>query len=196
MNANCAEICWVTYFGGRFSTSSTCSIFLKFSKYICETSIIQIQQRKLKNIFLAKNSKKSLYYKNCIGHCGDKFNFRVPIWEQNTETEKRNGFWYVIRKTHLYNVDSLQPHFYIVKLGFTGVDIIFLISALRHCGYSLELPQWSSSDEYPQSMFWAEIWKILEFLSEIFHFLVVKSSVYLNRLVFLMYGISEQNSFI
>ena len=32
-------------------------------------------------------------------------------------------------KTCLYNFDSLKSHFYIVKLGFTGVHIIFLISA-------------------------------------------------------------------
>ena len=31
-----------------------------------------------------------------------------------------------ITKTHLYNFDTLKPHFYIVKLGFTGVYIIFL----------------------------------------------------------------------
>ena len=37
----------------------------------------------------------------------------------------RNG----ITKTCLYNFDPLKPHFYIVKLGFTGVCIIFLISA-------------------------------------------------------------------
>ena len=31
---------------------------------------------------------------------------------------------------------------------------IFLISAQNiDCGYSLELPQWGSSNEYPQSMF-------------------------------------------
>ena len=34
-----------------------------------------------------------------------------------------------ITKTYLYNFDPLKPHFYIVKLGFTGVCIIFLISA-------------------------------------------------------------------
>ena len=34
-----------------------------------------------------------------------------------------------ITKTRLYNFDPLKPHFYIVKLGFTGVYIIFLISA-------------------------------------------------------------------
>ena len=37
-----------------------------------------------------------------------------------------------IRKTYLYNFDSLKPHFYIVKLGFTGVYIIVLISAQKH----------------------------------------------------------------
>ena len=35
-------------------------------------------------------------------------------------------------------------------------------------------------------MFWAEIWKISEFLSENFQFLVMKSSIYLNRRVFAM----------
>ena len=39
---------------------------------------------------------------------------------------------HVIAKTYLYNFDPLKPHFYIVKLGFTGVYIIFLISAQKH----------------------------------------------------------------
>ena len=30
----------------------------------------------------------------------------------------------LITKTYLYNFDPLKPHFYIVKLGFTGVYII------------------------------------------------------------------------
>ena len=30
-----------------------------------------------------------------------------------------------ITKTCLYNFDPLKPHFYIIKLGFTGVYIIF-----------------------------------------------------------------------
>ena len=37
-----------------------------------------------------------------------------------------------ITKTYLYNFDPLKPHFYIVKLGFTGVYIVFLISAQKH----------------------------------------------------------------
>ena len=63
-----------------------------------------------------------------------------------------------ITKTRLYNFDPLKPHFYTVKLGFMGVYIIFLISAqIKDCGYSLEPPHRGGSNEYPQSMFWAEI---------------------------------------
>ena len=48
----------------------------------------------------------------------------------------------IIKKTYLYNFDPLKPHFYIVKLGFAGVYIIFHISAQNiDCGYSLELPR-------------------------------------------------------
>ena len=69
-----------------------------------------------------------------------------------------------ITKTCLYIFDLLKPHFYIVKLGFTGVIIIFLISAQnKDCGYSLEPPRRGGSNEYSQSMFWAESWKISEF---------------------------------
>ena len=39
-----------------------------------------------------------------------------------------------ITKIRLYNIDPLKPHFYIVKLGFTGVYmyINFVISAQKH----------------------------------------------------------------
>ena len=37
-----------------------------------------------------------------------------------------------ITKTCLYNFVPLKPHFYTVKLGFTGVYIIFLIYAQKH----------------------------------------------------------------
>ena len=77
-----------------------------------------------------------------------------------------------ITKTCLYNLDPLKPHFYIVKLGFTGVyiDEAALTSTHNLCfqqktdyGYSLEPPHRGGSNEYPQSMFWAETWKISEF---------------------------------
>ena len=38
----------------------------------------------------------------------------------------------VVTKQRLYHFDPLKLHFYIVKLGFTGVYIIFLISAQKH----------------------------------------------------------------
>ena len=60
----------------------------------------------------------------------------------------------LITKTCLYSFDPLKPHFYIVKLGFTGVYIIFLILLENiDCGYSLEPPRRGGSNEYPQSMF-------------------------------------------
>ena len=91
-----------------------------------------------------------------------------------------------IRKTCPYNFDPLKPHFYIVKLGFTRVYIIVFLFLLKNidCGYSLEPPQWGGSNDCLQSMFWAEIWNISEFVTENFQFLVTKFSIYLNRRVF------------
>ena len=61
---------------------------------------------------------------------------------------------HIITKTRLYSFDPLKPHFHIVKLGFAGVYIIFLISAQKHrLWYSLEPPRRGGSNEYPQSMF-------------------------------------------
>ena len=91
---------------------------------------------------------------------------------------KRKSQTLSITKTYLYNFDPLQPHFYIVKLGFTGVYIIFLISAQKHiyCGYSLE----STIYVLCRNM------KNIRILFENFQFLVVKFSIYLNRRVFVM----------
>ena len=75
-----------------------------------------------------------------------------------------------ITKTRLYNFDPIKPHFYIVKLGFTGVYIIFLFLLKNiDCGYSLN--SLNRSNEYPQSMFWTEIRKKLAFFyMKIFNF--------------------------
>ena len=43
-----------------------------------------------------------------------------------------------ITKTCLYNFEPLKPHLYIVKLVFTRVYIIFLISAQKHRLWILE----------------------------------------------------------
>ena len=51
-------------------------------------------------------------------------------------------------------------------MGFKGVYIIFLIFLIfaqnMDYRYLLEPHQWGGSNKYPQSMFWAEIWKISE----------------------------------
>ena len=47
-------------------------------------------------------------------------------------SSKKKTFFRFITKTCLYKIDPLKPHFYIVKLGFTGVYIIFLISVQKH----------------------------------------------------------------
>ena len=93
-----------------------------------------------------------------------------------------------ITKTCLYNFDPLKPHFYIVKLGFTGICIIFLISAQNiDCGYSLEPPHRGGPNEYPQSMFLSRNMKSMSFFYlKNFQFLEVKFSVYWNRRVFVM----------
>ena len=85
-------------------------------------------------------------------------------------------------KTRLYNFDPLKHHFYIVKLGFTGVYIIFLISAQKtYFGYSLEPPCQGGSNECPQFE------EYQSFKSENFQFLELKFSIYLNRHVFVMW---------
>ena len=97
------------------------------------------------------------------------FDFRLkPLLHQRTSKLKD-------RRVHFSNHHENMPiwiwppstPFSIVKLGFTGVYIIFLILLNNiDCGYSLEPPHRGGSNEYPQSMFWAEIWKISGFISE------------------------------
>ena len=88
-----------------------------------------------------------------------------------------------ITKTCLYNFDPLKPHFYIVKLGFTGVCIIFLISAQKHRLWVLGEAVLTSTHNL---CFEQKFEKYQIFLSENFKFLEVKFSVYLNRHVFVM----------
>ena len=50
------------------------------------------------------------------------FHFNIPTLDTTLN----------ITKSCLYNFDPLKSHFYIVKVGFTGVYIIFFISAQKH----------------------------------------------------------------
>ena len=57
-------------------------------------------------------------------------------------------------RKHIYIILTHKPHFYVVKLGFTWVNIIFIIFAQNiDCGYLLEPPRRGGSNEYPQSKF-------------------------------------------
>ena len=77
-----------------------------------------------------------------------------------------------------------------VKLGFTGYTLFFLFLPQNiDCGYPLEPSHRGGSNEYPKSVFRAEIWKISAFIIWFFFFSVfgVKFSIYLNRRVFVMW---------
>ena len=52
------------------------------------------------------------------------------------------------------NLDPLKPYFYTVKLGFTELYIIFLISAQKHRLWVLIRITSGGSNKYSQSMFW------------------------------------------
>ena len=69
-----------------------------------------------------------------------------------------------------------------------GIYIFLFLVKNLDCGYLLERPRRGGSNEYPQSMFWAEIRKIIAFfLPDNFQFFGVKFfSIYLNRHVLVM----------
>ena len=73
------------------------------------------------------------------------------------EQQHYSGEFFIVRnitKTRRYNIDPLKPHFYVIKLGFTGYTLFFLFLLKNiDCGYSLEPPRRGGSNVYPQSMF-------------------------------------------
>ena len=112
---------------------------------------------------------------------------------QQTVNDELTSISVCITKTCLYNFDPLKPHFYIVKLGLTGVYIIFLISAQNiDCEYSLEPPRRGGSNEYPQSVLSRNMKYIRVFYLKIFRFLEAKFSIYLNKRVFVMQACANE----
>ena len=105
-----------------------------------------MKQSNLLDIFLRKSLLQSLF-----GAPGEK---KCENCSENDYIPLVSSHVPAITRTCLYNVDPLEPHFYIVKLGFTGAYIIFLFLLKNiNCGYSLEPPRRGGSNEYPQSMF-------------------------------------------
>ena len=119
----------------------------------------------------------------------------APNENSNQRPHLRSLIWIFVarmQKLHhekyLYNFDPLKPHFFHSKTGVYRVYIIFLIFAQNHILWVLiRTVSAGGSKEYPQSMFWTEIWKnIRVFCLNFFQFLEVKFSIYLNRHVFVM----------
>ena len=67
-----------------------------------------------------------------VMHENKKFDNLGARLSSSSTSCRRFILQFLITKTCVYNFDPLKPHFYIVKLGFTGVYIIFLISAKKH----------------------------------------------------------------
>ena len=68
-------------------------------------------------------------------------------------------------RKHAYTIlTPLNPTIMKQNWGLQGYTLFFLFLLKNiDCGYSLEPPRRGGSNEYSQSMFWAEIWKISEF---------------------------------
>ena len=70
-----------------------------------------------------------------------------------------NVFWSFASRKYAYIIlTPLKPHFYVVKLGFTGLQgytLSFLVCLKKpkYSEYSLEPPRRVGSNEYPQYMF-------------------------------------------
>ena len=98
-----------------------------------------------------------------------------------------------ITKTYLYNFDPLKPHFYIVKLGFTGYTLFFsyFCSKTQVVGTRKNRFVEAVLTGTHNLCFEQKYEKYQNFLCEIFHFLVVKFSIYLNRHVFVMKHLSN-----
>ena len=58
----------------------------------------------------------------------------------------------IYRKFHLQKLKIFR---------YKNSDIFHNSAQNIDCGYSLEPPRRGGSNEYPQSMFWVEIWKIM-----------------------------------
>ena len=99
-----------------------------------------------------------------------------------------------ITKTCLCNFDPLKPHFYVQKMGFAGNTLFSYFYTQHRLGYQLKPPRWGDSNEYPQSLFRANITKGSHFFHlKLFVFATIKSAIILNGRVFVMKRISKIN---
>ena len=88
------------------------------------------------NIFASRNKKNIMW---------------VPplIWSYASHYE--NAPIQIYKKSHLQKLKNFRQK----------IDIFLIFAQNIDCGYSLEPPRRGGSNEYPQSMFWAKIRKIM-----------------------------------
>ena len=110
------------------------------------------------------------------------------MWFIQVVQQKSYAVEFIITKTYLYNFDPLKHHFYTGKLGFTGVNIIFLIFARKHRLWVLVRTASARRFERVPTIYVLSRYmkNIRIFYLKIFLFLVVKFSIYLNKRVFVM----------
>ena len=126
---------------------------LKYWWIVTELSVI-VESRKKNNpweLWKAKKTRSSCNKPNAMNKFEEEFDcFKTEkkkhaiksqfSWIDLCVTLAKRGFQINvflisrqnITKTYLYHFDPYKPHFYVVKLGFTGVYIIFLISTQKH----------------------------------------------------------------
>ena len=67
-----------------------------------------------------------LLFLGICSHVLLSFRVAAALWKSRIEIDKVSLRQASIAKTCLYNFDPLKPHFYIVKLGFTGYTLFIL----------------------------------------------------------------------
>ena len=113
--------------------------------YVSYNNILAVYQRHCLFSVVQSNS-----YIQCLDHSHIHTSFSA--WQSENpafcvKQEVAHPYMFTSRKHAYIILTPLKPHFYIVKLGFTGVYIIFLISAQNiDYGYSLEPPQRGGSN--------------------------------------------------
>ena len=94
-------------------------------------------------------------FQDCLNVREESYILTQPAYIGNGENQ-----WFTLRK-HAYSniLKILQPK--TGKFPDKNYDIFHISAQNIDCGYSLEPPRRGGSNEYPQSMFWAEIRKIM-----------------------------------
>ena len=124
--------------GGQFRLTGVCAghtglivVFMVHCAILKSIlALIRTIQTDKKHYFCQCNCDSSRLYIELNWFADTRYNVRniAMLLRECTVTSKKVP----ITKTYLYSFDPLKPHFYIVKLGFTGIYIIFLISAQIH----------------------------------------------------------------